>query len=130
MTLYFETENQFPPAGNAGIYYVSKRTAVVYTYERGHYIKVPIGAANHIAPNYDGDLPDTPVCYMILLDGQGGTPSFSGLADIAGTWLQQPPAPTKSGSTFSGWYTAATGGTLVVWPYQLASNTTFYARWS
>jgi uncharacterized repeat protein (TIGR02543 family) len=41
------------------------------------------------------------------------------------------PTPTRSGYTFDGWYTAATGGTKVTRiPQGSTGNKTFYARWS
>lgn len=42
------------------------------------------------------------------------------------------PTPTLSGNVFSGWFTAAAGGTLVNSQtiYSLTSDTTYYAQWS
>jgi uncharacterized repeat protein (TIGR02543 family) len=130
MTEYFDTKHQFPPVGNPNVYYVAKRTAIVYTYERGHYIPVPVGATNFIAPNYDGDPPAKPV-FMILFDSQGGTPPFDDLSASVGTRVSQPSTqPTRTDYTFQGWYTAPTGGSKVSWPYKLMNNVTFYARWT
>ena len=42
-----------------------------------------------------------------------------------------PLAPTKSGYTFNGWYTAASGGTAVTTTTDVpAANTTYYAHWT
>jgi uncharacterized repeat protein (TIGR02543 family) len=40
--------------------------------------------------------------------------------------------PTRAGYTFAGWYTAASGGTRVTYPYThgRTSNFTLYARWT
>ena len=40
------------------------------------------------------------------------------------------PTPTKSGSRFDGWYTAATGGTKVSENNVICGNTTIYAHWT
>ncbi len=40
------------------------------------------------------------------------------------------PVPALAGSTFNGWYTAATGGTLETSPYTLTGTLTLYAQWS
>ncbi len=40
------------------------------------------------------------------------------------------PTPTRTGYTFSGWYTSASGGTKVTSSSTVSSNTTLYAHWS
>jgi len=40
------------------------------------------------------------------------------------------PTPTRSGYTFNGWFTAASGGTQVTGTYCPTSNTTLYAHWT
>ena len=39
------------------------------------------------------------------------------------------PTPTLTGDTFLGWFTSATGGTLVTSPYDVTASTTLYAQW-
>ena len=53
--------------------------------------------------------------YNVEFDTQGGTPVPSGLTDLQATDTITLPTtdPTKSGSSFDGWYTAASGGTKV-----------------
>lgn len=41
-----------------------------------------------------------------------------------------PSSPTRSGYTFSGWYTAASGGTKVTSDTKMTGNMTIYAQWS
>ena len=41
-----------------------------------------------------------------------------------------PTPPTKSGYTFDGWYTAASGGELYDWETQITEDTTIYAHWT
>lgn len=45
------------------------------------------------------------------------------------TEITSPSSPTRSGYAFSGWYTAAIGGTHVSFPHTFASSTTLYAHW-
>lgn len=39
------------------------------------------------------------------------------------------PTPARTGYTFSGWYTSATGGTKITSSNTVSSNTTLYAQW-
>jgi uncharacterized repeat protein (TIGR02543 family) len=129
MTLYFDTKYQFPPVGNPNVYYVSKRTATVYQYERGHYIKVKTGAENWIAPNYDDAPPPKPE-FMIMFNAQGGTGGPTDISATVGTLIEQPAdEPVLTGYIFQGWFDAPTDGNLIVWPYKLMENVYFYAQW-
>ena len=48
-----------------------------------------------------------------------------------GNTLASLPAPTRTGYTFAGWYTAPTGGTKIATTTAVpASNTTYYAHWT
>ena len=48
-----------------------------------------------------------------------------------GNKLSDLPTPTKSGYTFAGWYTAASGGTQITSTSNVPSaNTTYYAHWT
>ena len=40
-----------------------------------------------------------------------------------------PFAPTRVGHSFNGWFTAASGGTQVTFPYTVTGDTTLYAQW-
>lgn len=67
--------------------------------------------------------------YTITFDANGGsvTPA-SAVTQEDGT-LSSLPTPTRSGYTFRGWYTAASGGEEVTADYVFAADTTIYARW-
>jgi uncharacterized repeat protein (TIGR02543 family) len=130
MTLYYDTIYQFPTVGNPDVYYVAKRTAIVYTYKRGGYTPVPIGAANHISPNYEGGPPPKPI-FEIIFNDNGGTGGPGVISAEVGTWISTPTTvPTYTDYVFQGWADAATSGTAIVWPYKLMANVTFYAQWS
>ncbi len=76
--------------------------------------------------------------YAITFDGQGATSAASGGSTTytAATSIASIPttAPLRSGYTFSGWFTAATGGTQVIdgsyAPSSPYGAITVYARWS
>jgi uncharacterized repeat protein (TIGR02543 family) len=68
--------------------------------------------------------------YTLTFNPDGGSAIPAITAD-SGTPIPQPaPDPAKTGHTFSGWFTAANGGTPVQWPHTLTGNITLYARWT
>jgi uncharacterized repeat protein (TIGR02543 family) len=48
----------------------------------------------------------------------------------AGTKVDKPGDPAKSGYTFEGWYSAASGGTKYTWPHTLNAGVTMHAQWT
>ena len=71
--------------------------------------------------------------YTVKLDANGGNVNTASKQVTLGGQYGELPTPTKSGSTFIGWYTTAkTGGTKVGRYDALVSNAThtLYARWS
>ena len=67
--------------------------------------------------------------YTVTYDANGGTCATT--SETAS--LVTLPTPTKDGYTFTGWYTAATGGTLVGAAgasYSLSEDVTLYAQWA
>jgi uncharacterized repeat protein (TIGR02543 family) len=68
--------------------------------------------------------------YTITFNANGGTVSpASGTTGTDGK-LASLPAPTKSGYTFDGWFTAATGGSAVTAGTVFNLDATIYARWT
>jgi len=65
----------------------------------------------------------------LTFNSQGGS-SVAAITTKSGFAIAAPTVPTRSGYTFVGWYTAATGGTQVTFPTTITANTTIYARWS
>jgi uncharacterized repeat protein (TIGR02543 family) len=72
----------------------------------------------------------------VIFDAGGGTWSSGVTAqnvivDEGSTVNAPSPAPTHSNSdfTFAGWYTAASGGEEVTFPYHVTARITLYARW-
>jgi len=83
----------------------------------------------------DGGNPSGPnggekTTYKVTFNPNGGnvTPT-SGTTDTSGR-LSSLPTPARTGYTFDGWYTAATGGTKVTENRVYSANTTIYARWT
>ncbi|MDR1778286.1 MAG: leucine-rich repeat protein, partial [Clostridiales Family XIII bacterium] len=68
----------------------------------------------------------------ITLNPNGGTVSPNTIAVASGTPNAKLPTPTRTGHSFDGWFTAASGGTQYTDPYlySLTSNTTLYAHWT
>ena len=56
--------------------------------------------------------------------------NFEVCSVVAGKSVARPNTPTSEGQFFNGWYTDATGGTQVTFPYTPTQDTTLYARFS
>lgn len=70
-----------------------------------------------------------PVTYTITFNPNGGTVSpTSGTTGTDGK-LASLPTPTHATDTFTGWFTAATGGNAVTTNTVFTSNQTIYAQW-
>ena len=70
--------------------------------------------------------------YMVSFNANGGSCSTSSKTVTYGNAYGTLPTPTRSGYTFNGWYTAATGGTKVTSSTAVSatSNHTLYAHWT
>jgi uncharacterized protein (TIGR02145 family)/uncharacterized repeat protein (TIGR02543 family) len=70
--------------------------------------------------------------YTITFDANGGTVTIASGKTGEGWKLTSLPTPTKSGYTFSGWFTtpATSGGMEVTVSYVFDANTSIYARWT
>ena len=100
------------------------KTSVTISYTEGGETKTTTQAITVNAA------PPTPTEYTITFDGNGGTPSASGMT-TTGQKLAALPTATRSGSySFDGWYTAASGGTQITTAYTFSADTTVYAHWT
>jgi uncharacterized protein (TIGR02145 family)/uncharacterized repeat protein (TIGR02543 family) len=68
--------------------------------------------------------------YTIAFNTNGGTVDPTSGTTGEGWKLAHLPTPTRTGYTFDGWYTAATGGTEVTMGTVFNSNATIYAQWT
>ena len=68
--------------------------------------------------------------YAVTFNSQGGSSVTAGSFTYGGT-VSSPTAPTYSGYVFMGWFTAATGGTALTFPYTPGGTSaiTLYAQW-
>jgi len=66
----------------------------------------------------------------ITFSSNGGT-AVATITQPAGTVIQKPADPVKTGYTFGGWYYNSGLTTPVTWPYTFGmTNVVFYARWT
>ena len=69
------------------------------------------------------------ITYNITLNANGGSVGTTKLVIEYGDKLGAMPTPTRTGYTFTGWYTAATGGTKVYSTTKPTKSMTLYAQW-
>lgn len=79
----------------------------------GSYVKFPLGVTGG---------------YTVTFVANGS--NFEVCSVVAGKSVARPNTPTSEGKYFNGWYTDATGGTEVTFPYTPTQDTTLYARFS
>jgi uncharacterized repeat protein (TIGR02543 family) len=66
----------------------------------------------------------------VTFNMHGGTPQAAQRTIRSGNQIGSLPTPTRSGFTFNGWYTAATGGSRVTSTTRVNANMTVHARWT
>jgi uncharacterized repeat protein (TIGR02543 family) len=64
----------------------------------------------------------------ITFNSEGGS-AVSNMSGLDGTTITLP-SDTRTGYTFDGWFSAATGGVAMTSPYTLAGSVTLYAQWT
>jgi uncharacterized repeat protein (TIGR02543 family) len=72
-----------------------------------------------------------PSTYTVAFDANGGSPTPTSQSVVHGSYATAPTAPTRDGYVFTGWYTAASGGTA--WTFATSAvtgATTLYAHWA
>ena len=65
----------------------------------------------------------------VTFDANGGTCATTSKSYESGATLGTLPTATRSGYTFDGWFTAASGGTQVTEATVVTENVTYYAHW-
>jgi uncharacterized repeat protein (TIGR02543 family) len=68
--------------------------------------------------------------YTITFDANGGSVTPSSAVTGADGKLSSLPTPTRSGYSFDGWFTAASGGTQITTATVFTANTAIYAHWT
>ena len=74
----------------------------------------------------------TPNTYTVTFNANGGSVSPTSKTVTYGSTYGSLPAPTRTGYTFTGWYTAPSGGSRVLGTNTVttAANHTLYAQWT
>lgn len=69
--------------------------------------------------------------FTVSFDGNGGDPSRSSMSVTYGSTYGSLPSCSRTGYTFDGWYTSATGGSHITSSSRVSitSNQTLYAHW-
>ncbi len=67
--------------------------------------------------------------YTVKFNSNGGSAVISKSTSYNSV-ITEPTKPTKTGYTFVGWYTTASGGTAIKFPYTVKCNVTVYAHWN
>jgi uncharacterized repeat protein (TIGR02543 family) len=70
-----------------------------------------------------------PAQYTITFDSHGGS-AVAAIPANVGTAVGEPTDPTRTGYTFTGWHSAASGGMAYTWPYTLNASVTMHAQWT
>ncbi|MHA6534096.1 S-layer homology domain-containing protein [Paenibacillus sp. BAC0078] len=101
---------------------------------------VTVSVTKHVI--YEGDDPSDPsyassgkitvkaAQYTVAFDSQGGSAVESITGVSGGATISEPPAPTRAGYSFAGWFTDSAGTSA--WDFSSAgvmANTTLYAKW-
>jgi len=68
--------------------------------------------------------------YIVTFDANGGTVAESERAVAKGKAVGELPKPVRTGYTFNGWYTKASGGTKVKMTTKVTKDVTYYAQWT
>ena len=77
--------------------------------------------------NCDGNHPQE---YTITFDGNGGTPSDTTMTTVNQKLPKLPKATHSGRYSFDGWYTAASGGTMITTNTEFHKNDIVYAHWT
>ncbi len=74
----------------------------------------------------------SPKSYTVIFDGNNGTPSYSNKTVVYDTNYGTLPTASRTGYSFLGWYTAASGGTQVTsdTTVKITEAQTLYAHWT
>lgn len=68
--------------------------------------------------------------YKISFDANGGTCNTKSKSVASGSAIGKLPTPTRSGYTFVGWYTKASGGSKITSKTTVSEAKTYYAHWA
>jgi uncharacterized repeat protein (TIGR02543 family) len=70
------------------------------------------------------------VVHTVTFNPNDGTVTSTTTPKLHDTEIGDLPMPTRTGYTFTGWFTAATGGTQISATTQVTADVTYYAHWA
>ncbi|MDR1184074.1 MAG: S8 family serine peptidase [Coriobacteriales bacterium] len=68
--------------------------------------------------------------YTVTFDPNGGSVSPASVIISSGSSIGALPTPVRTGYTFNGWFTTASGGTQINATTTVTANVTYYAHWT
>jgi uncharacterized repeat protein (TIGR02543 family) len=71
---------------------------------------------------------EAPEQYTLTFESHGGS-AVEAVTAEAGTAVNKPADPARSGYVFSDWFSAPSEGTRHAWPHTLTANITMHAQW-
>ena len=71
-----------------------------------------------------------PTVHTVTFNANSGSVSPATKTVESGAAVGTLPTPTRSGYTFDGWFTAASGGTKIAPDTKITANVTYYAHWT
>ncbi|WP_418748203.1 InlB B-repeat-containing protein [Frisingicoccus sp.] len=112
------------PCGTAG-HYVCDGADHTTILDCGHFACDGCNDSTETEPTIE------PAVYTVTFDANGGTLSGEATATADyNTTITLPEEPVKTGYTFEGWFTEATGGTEFTADSKITANCTLYAHWN
>jgi uncharacterized repeat protein (TIGR02543 family) len=134
IAVYLDSSSTGCYLAGGSVGYTSSGTCVLDYYDPGNGVYGPASAQQSFAvgPGASGGggsgaTPASATNVTLTFNSEGGT-SEPAQTVASGTSVTLP-TPTLTGYTFLGWFTAASGGTLVTSPYDVTASTTLYAQW-
>lgn len=77
-----------------------------------------------------GDTPIPTKYWTVAFNANGGSVSEATRRVTNGTAIGTLPVPARDGYVFAGWFTAATGGTMISETTKVVADVTYYAHWT
>lgn len=117
----------------AGIYYNASTGIISYNDGTTTKTIVKVDDSSTVVPGdvliMDSGSTPLPMIYTVTFNPNGGSVTPTSAQTGSNGKLASLPTPTHASETFTGWFTAATGGTAVTTNTVFTQNTTVFAQW-
>ena len=125
-------------ATNKSVTWKSSNIGVATVDSKGKVTAKAAGSTTITVTTVDGGYTATcsvtvkPQQFTVTFNANGGSVSPSSMTATVGQALGALPTPTRTGHSFTGWFTSASGGTQITsnTVYNTANNITIYAHWN